>query len=189
MEISFRSLVTAVHGILFGGFFLFGLVGLMVTALRSEIVLASPSPVPRAHPLEKLYLIATAGLGWAAVLSGAYLVYPWYRAVPPHGAASLAPYPQALLRASAATQQWHFIGMEWKEHIAWFAPMAMTMIAWVFIRHRRAIQESLHLRRALLAFALAAFTAAGIAGFFGAMIDKYAPVSGGITIRLTGMKP
>jgi hypothetical protein len=35
-----------------------------------------------------------------------------------------------------------------------------------------------------LCFVLVSFLAAGIAGFFGAMLDKYAPVQGGQTIQL-----
>jgi hypothetical protein len=31
----------------------------------------------------------------------------------------------------------------------------------------------------VLAFVLASFVSAGVAGFFGAMLDKYAPVQGG----------
>jgi hypothetical protein len=37
----------------------------------------------------------------------------------------------------------------------------------------------------VLCFTLASFVAAGIAGFFGAMISKYAPVQGGHTIQLS----
>jgi hypothetical protein len=36
----------------------------------------------------------------------------------------------------------------------------------------------------MLSFAGVSFVAAGIAGFFGAMINKYAPVQGGATIQL-----
>jgi hypothetical protein len=41
------------------------------------------------------------------------------------------------------------------------------------------------LRTAVLVFTAAAFVSAGIAGFFGAMIDKVAPVEGGTTITLS----
>ncbi len=78
-----------------------------------------------------------AALGWAAVLTGAYIIYPWYRAVAPAGA-DLALYPKALLTAHPTTAGWHSLGMEWKEHVAWIAPMAATMVAWVMIKHRAA---------------------------------------------------
>jgi len=65
------------------------------------------------------------------------VIYPWYRAVPPAGAA-LAGYPQRLLMSNPATSGWHDIGMEWKEHIAWLAPISLTACAYVFWRYGRA---------------------------------------------------
>jgi hypothetical protein len=126
-----------------------------------------------------------AVLAWAAVLAGAYIVYPWYRAVPPPGTADLAMFPQRLLMSTPATIGWHSLGMEWKEHVAWFAPISITMVAFVFIRYGRDLANHKHLRTAVLSFAAASFLAAGIAGFFGAMIDKYAPVQGGHVIQLS----
>jgi uncharacterized membrane protein len=75
--------------------------------------------------------------------------------------------------------------MEWKEHVAWFAPISITMVAFVFIRYGRDLKSHRQLRTAVLCFAVASFVAAGIAGFFGAMVNKYAPVQGGQTIRLS----
>jgi hypothetical protein len=40
------------------------------------------------------------------------------------------------------------------------------------------------LRKAALIFTLAAFLATGVAGAFGAFINKYAPIRGGETIQL-----
>jgi hypothetical protein len=46
-------------------------------------------------------------------------------------------------------------------------------------------EEAHHLIRSkMVSFALAAFLAAGVAGFFGAMLNKHAPVQGGSTITL-----
>ena len=42
------------------------------------------------------------------------------------------------------------------------------------------------MRNAAFAFGVAAFIAAGIAGAFGAMINKHAPVQGGPIIKLMG---
>jgi hypothetical protein len=183
MEMTFRGLVTALHGMLFGAFFLLAVFGVVVELSR-QIGEAQPAELsPRAQRIERLYLIVTVVLGWAAVLTGAYVVYPWYRALPPAGA-GLSQYPQALLKSSSATAGWHFFGMEWKEHVAWFAPMAMTMAASILIRCRRQIEAIPQLRTALLIFVLAAFGSAGIAGFFGAMINKHAPVEGGPAVHL-----
>jgi hypothetical protein len=122
-------------------------------------------------------------LAWAAVLTGTYVVYPWYRAVPPAGAA-LADFPQALLRANPTMVGWHTLDMEWKEHVAWLTPISITMAAAVFLRYGRELRLHPQLRRAVLVFTCASFVTAGIAGFWGAMINKVAPTQGGETIHL-----
>ena len=109
----------------------------------------------------------------------AYLVYPWYRALAPAGTADLSGYPQRLLMADPSTSQWHNIGMEWKEHIAWFAPIALSAVAYIFIRYGKRLGDFRGLRNAVLALAVLGFFSAGVAGAFGAMLNKYAPVRGG----------
>jgi uncharacterized membrane protein len=94
-------------------------------------------------------------------------------------------FPQRLLMSSPATIGWHSLGMEWKEHVAWFAPISITMVAFVFLKYGRDLGNHRQLRAAVLCFAAASFVAAGIAGFFGAMITKDAPVHGGYTIQLS----
>jgi hypothetical protein len=81
------------------------------------------------------YLAAMAVLAWLTILTGTYIIYPWYRTTPPAGGANLAAYPRAFLVAHPSTSAWHSIGMEWKEHVAWLVPIAITMTAVVVIRH------------------------------------------------------
>src|SRR6185312_785735 len=186
MEITLRDFVTMLHGMLFGGFFLMALVGAFVLLLdwsdskRCEEHSMRLPPVPT---WQKVYFVAMAGCGWAAVLSGAYVIYPWYRAIAPHGA-DLTLYPKALLLSNPNTAGWHALGMEWKEYVAWIAPMAATMVAFVMTKHRGAWNASCRVRNSVMAFAAAAFLAAGIAGGLGAMIDKAAPVQGGQAVQL-----
>ena len=188
MELTHRELVTALHGMLFGGFFLMTLGGAFILLLQlsdsgqCSIQTASPQPAPR---WQSIYLIAMATLGWAAVFTGTYIIYPWYRAIAPAGA-DLALYPKFLLTAHPNTAGWHNLGMEWKEHVAWIAPMSATMVAWVMIKHRAAWNASCQIRNAVLGFAAAAFLAAAIAGGWGAMINKKAPLQGGSTIHIMG---
>jgi len=184
MEITLRALASEVHGMLFGGFFVMAIFGVVVELFRSSHARQPSELTARGYSLERLYLIGTAGLGWAAVLLGAYIVYPWYRAIPPAGVANLAGYPQHLLMASPATYDWHGLGMEWKEHISWLAPIAMTMVAYVLTKHRLAMKKYPQIRSAVLVFALVALVSASVAGIFGAMIDNHAPVKGGTTIHL-----
>lgn len=179
MEISTRALWTLIHGMVFGAIYLMAFSGAAFGLYQFIAPPGSSEPTPGQERFVRLYLIMMVAVSWAAVLIGAYVIYPWYRAVPPPGTADLAMYPQRLLISRPSTAGWHSIGMEWKEHIAWFAPISITMVAFVFIRYGRDLRNHPALRTAVMVFALASFAAAGIAGFFGAMINKYAPVQGG----------
>jgi hypothetical protein len=132
----------------------------------------------------RFYLISMAALAWLTTLSGAYIVYPWYRAAPPPGTTNFSAYPRALLLSDPRTAGWHEIGMEWKEHIAWFTPIAMTMVAYVFIKYGPQLALYRHMRNAVLSFTAVAFFATAVAGAFGAFLNKYAPVHGGAEIIL-----
>lgn len=184
MELSMRSFWTTVHGMGFGALFLLACSGALLELFRATQSPA-PSESPAARRFMTTYLCAMAILAWVAVLTGTYMIYPWYRAALPPGTADVALFPQRLLMSSPNTAGWHSLGMEWKEHVAWLTPISITMVAGVFIRYGRDLRHHKHLRTAVLAFTGASFVAAGIAGFWGAMINKYAPTQGGHTIRLS----
>lgn len=185
MEITVRSFWTLIHGMGFGALYLLACSGALMELYRFTTTPAPSGPTPGQERFLRVYLISMVVLAWAAVLTGAYVIYPWYRATPPPGTVGLSTFPQHLLMSSSTTVGWHSLGMEWKEHVAWFAPISITMVAFVFIRYGREIKNHRKLRTVVLCFALASFLAAGIAGFFGAMINKYAPVRGGNTIQLS----
>jgi hypothetical protein len=184
MEITTRELWTLMHGMGFGALYLMACSGALIELYRCATPSGSGSTTSTHERLVKFYLIAMAVLAWAAVLTGAYIIYPWYRAAPPPGTVDLSMFPQRLLMSSPTTIGWHSLGMEWKEHVAWFAPISITMVAFVFAKYGRDLANHRQLRAAVLCFAVASFVAAGVAGFFGAMIDKHAPVQGGQTINL-----
>jgi hypothetical protein len=185
MELTARGFWTMVHGMGFGALYLLACSGAMVGLWRHT----SSSHGVRDRTADDTFLradlIAMAVLAWAAVLTGAYVVYPWYRATAPANTTDLAGYPQRLLQSNAATAQWHTIGMEWKEHVAWLAPISITMAAVVFFKYgERGIRAHPPLRKAVLGFVLVSFFSAAIAGLFGAMLSKKAPVDGGATLHL-----
>ncbi len=184
MEMTVRELVTLVHGMMFGGFFLLTGFGALVGMVRSRYAVAGMTDA--GYRWDAVYWGVTVALGWAAVLSGAYVVYPWYRAVVPAGA-GLAGYPQRLLLSRAETAGWHSVGMEWKEHVAWMAPMAMTAVASVVVRYREGWSRERVLRRVVLAFGATAILAGLVAGGWGALIDKAAPITGGRTMMWMGV--
>jgi hypothetical protein len=185
MEITVRGFWTLLHGIGFGALYLLACSGALIELFRFTTSSGQGEATPGEERFLKFYLIVMVVLAWGAVLTGAYIVYPWYRAVPPSGASDLSMFPQRLLMSSSTTIGWHSLGMEWKEHVAWFTPISITMVAFIFIKYGRDIKNHRHLRAGVLCFTLASFVAAGIAGFFGAMIDKVAPVQGGHTIQLS----
>jgi hypothetical protein len=185
MEITTRALWTMIHGMGFGALYLLACSGALVELYRCTTSTIPAEPTPGQERFLKVYLLAMVVLAWAAVLTGAYVIYPWYRAAPPPGTTGLAMFPQRLLMSSPTTIGWHSLGMEWKEHVAWFAPISITMVAFVFIKYGRDLKNHRQLRAAVLTFAVVSFVAAGIAGYFGAMINKYAPVQGGYTIQLS----
>ena len=148
MQMSFRELLSLLHGMGFGGLLLLAFTGALIQVYR----VCRPD---RSFPLTvweqkclHVYLVAMAALAWGTVLSGAYVVYPWYRAHPPAGITDLADYPQRNLLASPTTAGWHDLGMEWKEHVAWFAPILLTMVAYVFINYDSDLSRHRQVRKA-----------------------------------------
>lgn len=179
MEITVRDLMTVVHGMVFGALFMLAFSGAIGIIYATVVAGTRWEPAPRDTRMFRFYLISMAVLAWLTVITGSYIVYPWYRAVPPAGITDLAGFPQRLLLSSPSTAGWHDFGMEWKEHIAWFTPIAMTMVVYVFIKYGPGIALFRDMRRAILGFVLVAFIATGVAGAMGAFLNKYAPVRGG----------
>jgi hypothetical protein len=180
MEITVHDAVTMMHGMGFGALLLLAFSGAVAGLYSTSI--AGHAWTHRERRLACAYLVAMAALAWLTVLAGAYLVYPWYRAVAPSGTVDLSGYPQRLLMSTPTTSGWHDIGMEWKEHVAWFAPITLTAVAYIFIRYGADLARFRGVRNAVMALAITAFVATGIAGAFGAMLNKFAPVRGGSVI-------
>ena len=176
MEISFREGWTVLHGMLFGAAFLLafagGLAGLY--SLRPEWV--TVEGIKERMLRLKTGLWVMAGVAWATVITGSYIVYPWYRAKPPAGTADLTAFPRYFLLANEATAKWHEFGMEWKEHVGWLAPIAATVVAFAVTYYGPTLAKKVGERRALMVFFVAAFATAAVAGIFGAFINKVAPI-------------
>lgn len=176
MEVTQNELWTVIHGMTLGAIFLLAFTGGIAElyALRPEweTNLGMSKAVRRMRIGMWLLVIAV----WAAVFTGAFIVYPWYRAKPPAGVTDLTMFPRALLLASESTAGWHELGMEWKEHVAWIAPIAATVVAYIVNAYGQQLSTESKMRRALMWFFAVAFITAGIAGLFGAFITKAAPI-------------
>ncbi len=112
---------------------------------------------------------------WLTNLTGTHLVYHWYRAKPPEGA-ELSGFPRSFLLANPALAGWHTFGMEWKEHVAWLASFLMPAIAFIIMRHGSVLATDGSLRRRLIALLIITFSIAAVAGIFGTLITKAAPI-------------
>jgi hypothetical protein len=58
------------------------------------------------------------------------------------------------------------------------------MVAYIFIKYGSNLSKHRQVRKAAFAFAVTAFIAATIAGSFGALLNKHAPVRGGAIIKI-----
>jgi hypothetical protein len=170
MGLTDRELWTAVHGMILWTIFLLGfaagLAGLW--NLRPECVAVAGMPRQLRRLLSGLWVAAAAA--WAAVLTGTFVLYPWYRARPPEGA-NLANYPRAYLQANPEFAEWHD-GMEWKQQVAWLAPILATAVAYVAMRYGPRLAVEAKIRRTLMILLTVAFLASGVAAFVGSFINK-----------------
>jgi len=128
----------------------------------------------RRHQMASLGAAILAFAAVASVITGTWMVYPWYRAVAPPGA-ELAAYPQRWLLASGHLAGWHTFGMEWKEHIAWLSPIFATAVAYVIIRYRHQLKEMVETHQMLRLFLILAFSSGLVAGLLGGALNKVAP--------------
>lgn len=176
MSLTLREFWTAAHGMVFGAVFLLafagGLAGLY--SLRPEYLTAAG--LKERLPRINLGTGLMALMAWLTVISGTYLVYPWYRAQPPGGVTDLSNYPRSFLKADPLISGWHTFGMEWKEHVAWFAPILATAVFYITWKYGPQLANDARLRRMTIAIFILAFSVAAIAGLLGALITKAAPI-------------
>lgn len=169
MSFTAREWWALIHGMGFGAVFLLafagGLAGLY--SLRPDLV--TPQGVVERMRRLKLGVVGMAAAAWGTVLTGTYVVYPWYRDKAPTS-------PRSILLANPATEAWHTFGMEWKEHIAWISPILATVVAFIVVYHGATLIRHDRVRRTAMALFVLAFGMAAVAGAFGAFITKVAPV-------------
>jgi hypothetical protein len=168
MSLTDRELWTVIHGMGLGALFLLafagGLAGLW--SLRAELITAGG--LRERIPRLEIGTLVMAVAAWLTVITGTWIVYPWYRA-------PIAESPRSLLLADPSRALWHNFGMEWKEHVAWLAPILATAVAFVVVYYGPRLAGEPRVRRALIVLFVLAFAAAGVAGLFGAFINKVAP--------------
>ncbi len=190
MSLTERELWAVLHGMCLGAVFLLAFSGVMVElwGLRKELV--TEAGIQKSVRRLIIGTWTMAVVAWLTVISGTYIVYPWYRAKPPVQPAAavsasavaaaekndLTQYPKAYLMANPKTAQWHTFGMEWKEHIAWFSPILATAVAFVVSCYGGQLAKDKLLRWSLMILFAISFGTAAVAGLFGAFITKAAPL-------------
>jgi hypothetical protein len=176
MSLTFREVWTSAHGMIFGAVFLLAFAGGLAGLYSLRPALLTPEGLNERLGRLKLGTGLMAVVAWLTVLSGTYVVYPWYRAPVPDGVTDLTDYPRNLLLSDPAISGWHTFGMEWKEHVAWFAPILATVVFFIVLKYGAQLAHEDRIRKMALVIFIIAFAAAAIAGLFGALITKAAPV-------------
>jgi len=175
LSLTDRELWTVIHGMVLGAIFLLafagGLAGLW--SLRPEWITVAGLEERMRRLRAGTWIMAIAA--WLTVITGTFIVYPWYRASPP-AQADLTEYPRSYLLANPDLAAWHTFGMEWKEHVAWLAPILATAVAYVVIHYGSQLAYQREIRYPLMVLFTIAFLAAGAAGLFGAFITKVVPI-------------
>ena len=164
-----RAFWILIHGSVLGTLILLGFAVGLVGLIRLRPQSLSVAAVRGRVRMLKVSVVTMAVAVWGTVLTGTWIVYPWYREAIPQS-------PRSILLASPATEQLHHFGMEWKEHVAWISPILATVVAFIVIYYGASLIRHNRVRRtALLLFSLA-FLFAIVAGTVGTLIAQEAPV-------------
>lgn len=176
MVMTAKEIWTLIHGMGFGALFLLGFAGGLAGLYSLRPALITTAGIKERVTRLTAGTWAMAIAAWGTVITGTWIVYPWYRAKPPEGATDLLDYPRYYLLADENLAAWHTFGMEWKEHVAWFSPILATVVAFIVWRYRGQLAQNDGLRKMMMLLFVLAFASAGIAGLFGALITKAAPI-------------
>jgi len=170
MNLTDRELWTLIHGMILGALFLLGFAGGLegLYSLRPQL-LSAAGVRDRTRRL-KVGVVTMALAAWGTVITGTWIVYPWYREDIPES-------PRSLLLADPDLVDWHHFGMEWKEHVAWISPILATVVAFIVIYYGASLIKHDRVRKTALFLFVLAFALAAVAGLFGALITKAAPLT------------
>lgn len=175
MSLTDRELWAAIHGMTLGALFLLAFAGGLAGLYSLRPAWLTTAGIKERMPRLIAGTWIMAIVAWVTVLTGTYIVYPWYRAVAPQGA-NLTQYPKAYLLSRPELASWHNFGMEWKEHVAWLSPILATAVAFIILGYGSQLARMPRIRQALIVFFSFAFLTAAVAGLFGALITKAAPI-------------
>jgi hypothetical protein len=183
MELTSRETWAVIHGLVLGALFLLAFGGALAGLWSFRPGLITTKGIQERVMRLKVGFGAMAVVAWGTVITGTWIVYPWYRAKLDKCAglelpsSACSPRNFLLANVNGETAKWHEFGMEWKEHIAWAAPLLATSAFLLVLYYGPRIIARPWLRTAIIVMLVGAFGAAAIAGVFGAFINKVAPIS------------
>jgi ABC-type uncharacterized transport system permease subunit len=155
----------------FGALFLLAFAGIMAEVFALQPLLETAEGVRRHIRRLKIGTTAMMIAAWGTVLTGTWIVYPWYREKVPTS-------PRSILLSSPDTELWHKFAFEWKEHVAWIAPILMTLVVFLVFYYGASMVKNDRIRKVTLAILLLTFGISALAGAIGAFVTKVAPVIG-----------
>src|SRR5215216_3413896 len=169
MSFTYREWWGLIHGMGLGALFLLAFAGGIAVLYSLRPALLTRVGVAERMRRLKIGVVAMAVVAWLTVVSGTWIVYPWYREDTPSSAKSK-------LLADPSTADWHDFAMEWKEHIAWISPILATIVAFIVLYYGTNLIRHQRVRRTAITLYVLAFGFAAVAGALGAFITKVAPV-------------
>ena len=117
----------------------------------------------------KIYVWIVAVSTWLMVITGTYISYVPYRAPGPAS-------PKSKVLAAADLAWLHNFAMEWKEHIAWAAPLLATAVVFIVTCYGADLARRNDLRRAAMMLFVLSFVASVIGSVLGFLIYKAVPI-------------
>ena len=169
MSFTYREWWGLIHGMGLGALFLLAFAGGIAGLYSLRPALLTRVGVAERMRRLKIGVVAMAVVAWLTVVSGTWIVYPWYRE-------DIASSAKSKLLADPSTADWHDFAMEWKEHIAWISPILATIVAFIVLYYGTNLIRHDRVRKTAMLLFVLAFVFAGIAGALGAFITKVAPV-------------
>jgi hypothetical protein len=170
MNLTDREVWTLVHGMVLGAVFLLAFAGGLEALYSLRPRESTPSAIVDRVRRLKVGVVSMAVAAWGTVITGTWVVYPWYREDIPDS-------PRSLLLADPDLEEWHHFAMEWKEHVAWLSPVLATAVAFIVLYYGTNLARHDRVRKTTLTLFVLAFLFAAVAGLFGALITKAAPVA------------
>jgi len=169
MSFTDREWWTLIHGMGFGALFLLAFAGGLAGLYSLKPELLTTAGVTERMRRLRIGVVVMAVAAWGTVITGTWIVYPWYREDIPTS-------PRSELLADPDTADWHKFGMEWKEHVAWISPILATVVAFIVLYYGTNLIRHDRVRKTAMLLFMLSFLFALIAGAFGAFITKVAPI-------------